>query len=98
MKVPLKRKWQQDEEVGASTIDFTKIDLYLPELSREEMNGREIRNAITTARQLAKFKGVKMSSLHLRHVIKVSRRFDKYLQRVKDGYTDDEFARGDGIR
>jgi SpoVK/Ycf46/Vps4 family AAA+-type ATPase len=79
-------------------IDFEDIDCYLPELAKHEMNGRQIRNAITTARQLAQFKGEKMASHHLRHVIKVSNKFDTYLRKVQDGLSDDDAARGYGIR
>ncbi|KAF5568819.1 aaa family atpase [Fusarium phyllophilum] len=79
-------------------MDFEDIDCYLPELAKHEMNGRQICNAITTARQLAQFKGEKMASHHLRHVIKVSNKFDAYLRKVQDGLSDDEAARGYGIR
>lgn len=92
------RKRKREEVDNTQGIDFDDIDCYLTELAKEEMNGRQIRNAITTARQLAKFKRVKMSYTHLKHVIKVSSRFDKYLKQVKDGYTDDQVARGEGIR
>ena len=80
------------------SIDFEDIDCYLPELAKHEMNGRQIRNAITTARQLAQFKGEKMMSRHLRHVIKVSAKFDSYLKKVQDGLSDDDAARGYGLR
>lgn len=39
-----------------------------------------------------------MAYHHLRHVIKVSRKFDSYLKNVQEGYSDDQIARGDGIR
>lgn len=80
------------------SINFGDIERHLAELSAEEMNGRQIRNSITTARQLAKFKDEQMSYKHLENVIKVSRRFDKYLETVRDNFTDDEVARGEGIR
>lgn len=79
-------------------IDFYDIDCFIPELAKSEMNGRQIRNAITTARQLAQFKGETMSSRHLKHVIQVSNKFDSYLRKVQDGFSDDQMARGDGIR
>ncbi|PGH01801.1 hypothetical protein AJ80_08968 [Polytolypa hystricis UAMH7299] len=79
-------------------IDFDDIDCALQELVGQELNGRQIRNAITTARQLAKFNGVTMSSEHLKRVIKVSRKFDTYLNTVKEGFTDDQIARDGGLR
>jgi hypothetical protein len=62
------------------------------------MNGRQIRNALTTARQLAQYKGEKMDYKHLRHAIKVSGKFDQYLKQLKHGATDDDIMRADGVR
>ena len=80
------------------SIDFDDIECYLAELAEKNMNGREIRNAITTARQLAKFKGQKVSHAHLKHVINVAGRFEAYLSTVKEGFTDDDIARESGLR
>ena len=79
-------------------IDFDDIDCYISELAEQEMNGRQIRNAITTARQLAKFKDRNMTHADLKHVIDVAGRFDKYLYDVKEGFTDDAIARDSGLR
>ena len=79
-------------------IDFDDIECYLSDLAEVEMNGRQIRNAITTARQLAKFKKELMNYSHLRHVIKVSSKFDSYLNTVREGLSDDQIARDDGVR
>ncbi|KAH7196524.1 uncharacterized protein B0J16DRAFT_1317 [Fusarium flagelliforme] len=89
------RKRKLEENPG---IDFDDIERHLADLAEEQMNGRQIRNAITTARQLAKFKNESMRYRHLEHVIKISRKFDKYLERVRDSYTDDQVAREEGIR
>ncbi|KAK4159055.1 hypothetical protein QBC43DRAFT_327956 [Cladorrhinum sp. PSN259] len=89
------RKRKLDLPLG---IDFDDIECYLSELAEKPMNGRQIRNAITTARQLAKFKGVDMSSVHLKHVIGVSKKFDEYLDKVQDGYSDEQIARDGRIR
>jgi SpoVK/Ycf46/Vps4 family AAA+-type ATPase len=79
-------------------IDFDDIDCYISELAEQEMNGRQIRNAITTARQLAKFKGRNMTHADLKHVIDVAGRFDRYLYDVREGFTDDAIARDSGLR
>ncbi|PYI09863.1 P-loop containing nucleoside triphosphate hydrolase protein [Aspergillus sclerotiicarbonarius CBS 121057] len=79
-------------------IDFEDIECYIGELAEQEMNGRQIRNAITTARQLAKFKGRNMSHVELKHVIYVGGRFDKYRFYLDTGMTDDQIARESGIR
>lgn len=62
------------------------------------MNGRQIRNALTTARQLALYKGTDMDYGHLKHVINVAGKFDRYLLQVKEGTTDDQWAREEGVR
>ncbi|KAJ5652596.1 hypothetical protein N7507_010022 [Penicillium longicatenatum] len=66
-------------------IDFDDIQCYISELAEEEMNGRQIRNAITTARLLAKFKEREMTHTDLKHVIDVGGRFESYLSSVKEG-------------
>ena len=77
------------KDIDNTRIDFDDIDCYIPELAAHEMNGRQIRNAITTARELAQYKGKDMSSKHLRHVIGVANKFDRYLKNVKEGFSDD---------
>ncbi|KAH7245220.1 P-loop containing nucleoside triphosphate hydrolase protein [Fusarium tricinctum] len=89
------RKRKFEESRG---INFDEIERHLADLAEEQMNGRQIRNAITTARQLARFKDESMTYRHLEHVIRISRKFDKYLEKVRDSYTDDQVAREDGIR
>ncbi|KAM0230508.1 hypothetical protein ACHAPO_009273 [Fusarium lateritium] len=89
------RKRKYEAERG---INFDEIERHLADLAEEQMNGRQIRNAITTARQLAKFKDESMTYKHLEHVIKISRKFDKYIEKVRDSYSDDQVAREEGIR
>lgn len=79
-------------------IDFDDIECSLMELANEELNGRQIRNAITIGRQLAKFQGKSLSCQHLSHVIKVSGQFETYLKNTKEGLSDDQIARASGIR
>lgn len=61
------------------------------------MVGR-IRNALTTARQLAAYKKSKMNFSHLKQVIEVAGKFDRYLQDILRGVTNDELARDKRIR
>ncbi|KAI4593478.1 hypothetical protein KJ359_009369 [Pestalotiopsis sp. 9143b] len=89
-----KRKFQG----GSELIDFDDIECYVHELAKNELNGRQIRNAITTARQLAVSRDEPMRYKHLVHVIRVSSKFDKYLKTVQEGYSDDQIARDGGLR
>jgi SpoVK/Ycf46/Vps4 family AAA+-type ATPase len=86
------------EQLNEPNIDYEGINCYLGDLAKFEINGRQIRNAITTARQLAKFQDKTMSFHHLKHVITVAHRFDEYLHKVKAGLSDDQIARESGIR
>lgn len=72
---------------------YEKID----ELSEKNMNGRQIRNAITTARRLALFEKEPLSWKHLDQVIKISSDFDQYLENVH-GHSDADRARDEKIR
>ncbi|KAI1412297.1 hypothetical protein F5Y13DRAFT_163269 [Hypoxylon sp. FL1857] len=92
-------------------IDFDDLRLHIDELVRYPMNGRQIRNSITTARQLAKFKRKKMTFTHLKRAITIAEKFDKYLAEVREAdvdesgerevngrYSDEYFARSEQIR
>jgi AAA+ superfamily predicted ATPase len=92
-------------------IDFDDVMQHLDELASYPMNGREIRNSITTGRQLAKFMKEKMMHSHLKRAIGVAEKFDKYLAEVREAdveetggrgvdgrYSDDFFARQEQLR
>ena len=86
------------ETIERENVDTSNLRLYLDELANHDMNGRQIRNALTTARQLAKYKGRRMDYTLLKHAIGVGGRFDAYLKSVKHGVSDDEIAREGGVR
>lgn len=75
-------------------IDFNNIELNIDELAEYPMNGRQIRNSITTGRQLAKYQQVKMAFSHLKRTIILAGRFDKYLGNVREGVQEKETDRG----
>ncbi|KAF2813752.1 uncharacterized protein BDZ99DRAFT_459514 [Mytilinidion resinicola] len=88
-------KTLEDEE---SKVDVDDIMDHIEDLSKEVMNGKEVRNAITTARQLAQFKDEPFRYSHLKHVIGVSGRFGKYLKDLRMGLTDDDIKLDGGLR
>jgi SpoVK/Ycf46/Vps4 family AAA+-type ATPase len=79
---------------AALGIKVDEIKRQLPELAKISLNGREIRNAVSTARQLAMFKNEPMGYKHLDLVIGEMKKFDDYATGLKGGLTDDEIARG----
>ncbi|OAK95160.1 P-loop containing nucleoside triphosphate hydrolase protein [Phaeosphaeriaceae sp. SRC1lsM3a] len=62
--------------------NVAEIEERLDELANHKLNGREIRNALATARQLANHEGEKMSWDHLELAIKTANKFGKYLNDV----------------
>jgi hypothetical protein len=82
----------------SSSADLEDILDHIDELSKEPMNGREIRNAITIARQLAEFRGQRFQYSHLKHAMNVGSRFSKYLNDLRMNYTDDMIKQDSGIR
>ncbi|KAJ5719268.1 hypothetical protein N7493_007723 [Penicillium malachiteum] len=82
-----------DEQID---IDDLRDNLHL--LKEEKMNGRQIRNVITTARQYAKWKKEPLTYEYMKDVIKISCRFDGYFSKLRGGFSDDEIAQDDGLR
>ncbi|XDG05445.1 hypothetical protein ABKA04_005060 [Annulohypoxylon sp. FPYF3050] len=75
-------------EVDGDSIDSDDLRDNLEDLKDVKMNGREIRNAITTARQLAKFRNERLNYENLKKSIKVSRRFDKFVKNEDESVED----------
>ncbi|KAI0167966.1 aaa family ATPase [Pestalotiopsis sp. NC0098] len=82
-------------EVG---IDTAGIRASLGKLAEYELNGREIRNAISTARQLAMFRKERMNFGHLDRVIGEASNFEEYTKELNQGFTADEISRHRGER
>ncbi|SCO50252.1 related to TOB3 (member of AAA-ATPase family) [Fusarium fujikuroi] len=70
----------------------------LDELADANLNGRQIRNAVSTARQLARYQKEPLSYKHLMVVIDEAKKFDEYLLELNRTYTADEIQRDKGER
>ncbi|PVH93720.1 P-loop containing nucleoside triphosphate hydrolase protein [Periconia macrospinosa] len=84
---------EEDEE----DVNFQEIRFHLDDLAGRELNGRQIRNVLTTARQLALYKNERLEWEHLEQALSVSSDFSAYLKRMQ-GHTDDQRARDIGLR
>lgn len=62
------------------------------------MNGRQIRNSLINARQLARYKGERIETKHLRRAISVFVKFEEYTKEIKQGISDEAIAREGGMR
>jgi hypothetical protein len=74
-----------------------ELNKHMQELADQDMNGREIRNALTTARQIALFQKETLAWEHVEQAITTASVFNKYLGTVH-GHTDDQYARDQEIR
>ena len=86
------------ETFNDGSIDSDDLKNNLEHLAEQKLNGRQIRNALTTARQFADWKGVALTYEILKDVIEVSCRFDHYLEKLHGGLTEDELAEEEGLR
>ncbi|CAD6593389.1 MAG: hypothetical protein ASARMPREDX12_007125 [Alectoria sarmentosa] len=78
-------------------VIFDELRDRLDELADLDMNGRQIRNSLTTARQLAIYKKEPLAWDHLEGAIKIAEDFNRYLKSVH-GHTDEQWAREEKIR
>jgi SpoVK/Ycf46/Vps4 family AAA+-type ATPase len=61
-------------------------------LARHKLNGRQIRNTVNTARQLARFRKETVSYAHFDQAIDVANEFEEYVVKTH-GHTDEEWNR-----
>lgn len=85
------------EESPNEDANMSELERRLDELASQEMNGRQIRNALLTARQLAKHRKERLDWEHLSQVMKTSAAFNKYLKTVR-GHSDEQWAREENLR
>ncbi|KAI5460195.1 hypothetical protein BGZ63DRAFT_389693 [Mariannaea sp. PMI_226] len=61
----------------------------LKDLAEKSLNGREIRNAISTARQLARSRKQQRSYDHLQTIVSESNKVELYIENSNLGYSED---------
>jgi hypothetical protein len=79
-------------------INSEEVRAKVDELADVKLNGREIRNAVSTARQLAMFRGQPMGYEHIRLVIKEAKKFNTYLEELNKGFSLDQIMEDSGER
>lgn len=99
-RVSRKRIWENffdllraDEE----DADVDELARRVDELADHRMNGRQIRNVLTTARQLALYRQETLVWRHLDQAVTTAKEFGQYLQNVH-GHSDDQWAREEKLR
>ncbi|OAG37479.1 hypothetical protein AYO21_08333 [Fonsecaea monophora] len=66
-------------------------------MARRRFNGRQIRNCLWTATQVAKYRNESLGYSHIEQVMDISQEFEDYLERTR-GHTDEENAQAQGTR
>lgn len=97
----LRRLKELDEE----GIDFLDLEDNIEQLAKHNLNGRQIRNVITTVRQYARWErqqpgnqNYKLDYGVMNEVIGTAGEFDRYIEKLNGGYTHDQLAEDDGLR
>lgn len=75
---------------GRVMVDTAEITLHINELARRELNGRQIRNIISTARKLATYRKQPLCYKHLQQVMEEADKFEEYIVGLRHGFTDDD--------
>ncbi|TDZ31096.1 Protein MSP1 [Colletotrichum spinosum] len=75
---------------GSYGINAAEIRASLSALAEENLNGREIRNILSTARQLSSYEEKPLGYGHLQTVIHGANKFEGYLKQVHHGFSHDE--------
>ncbi|KAI1279404.1 hypothetical protein F5Y07DRAFT_358355 [Xylaria sp. FL0933] len=86
------------DPIASEDIETRNLRSNLTELSKFDLNGREIRNAINVARPLAKSEGRKVDFESLKKVIRVQQKFYTYMKDMNEGLDDEKVARDEGKR
>jgi SpoVK/Ycf46/Vps4 family AAA+-type ATPase len=79
------------------SVHYEELKDKLDVLARHKLNGRQIRNTINTARQLAKYRKEKLTFSHLDQAIDVTNEFEEYVVKTH-GHDDEEWVRSQRTR
>ncbi|KAH8625779.1 hypothetical protein IG631_19658 [Alternaria alternata] len=91
------RNFFQSLSDTGENINTEEISKKLDILARHKLNGRQIRNTVNTARQLARYKKETIRYAHIDQSIGVVNEFEKYVTDVH-GHDDEEYAQDQGLR
>jgi SpoVK/Ycf46/Vps4 family AAA+-type ATPase len=86
------RNFLQSLEGAGETANFDEIRNKLPILGRYKLNGRQIRNTITNARQLALHQNQSLRFVHVSQALKAVMDFEKHVTELH-GHDDEDYAR-----
>ncbi|KAJ8133091.1 hypothetical protein O1611_g531 [Lasiodiplodia mahajangana] len=82
---------------GGRNANFRELKNKVDVLARQQLNGRQIRNAIRTASQLAMYRQETLGFTHLEQTIKITNEFEEYIEKTH-GHTAKEWAQSQNLR
>ncbi|KAK8043796.1 AAA family ATPase [Apiospora phragmitis] len=87
----------EQQQQADDAVDFDDIVAHMDELAAYEMNGRQIRNSLATARQLAVFERETLDWDRIKNAIEVAGDFNNYIKEVH-GHIDEQWSRDNRFR
>ncbi|KAI1127367.1 P-loop containing nucleoside triphosphate hydrolase protein [Nemania abortiva] len=79
-------------------IDLAGLKKKADRLAHYRINGRQIRNTVKSAKQLAYYKKEQLNYSHFDRIIRIANEFDRYIEKAHGGNTDEEWARDSHTR
>ncbi|KAI1737772.1 P-loop containing nucleoside triphosphate hydrolase protein [Xylaria scruposa] len=79
-------------------IDISGLKRKADRLAHYRINGRQIRNTVKSAKQLAYYKREQLNYSHFDRIIRIANEFDRYIEKTHGGNTDEEWARDSHTR
>lgn len=94
--VQLRLWWRgPNPRIGVNTKEISD---HITALAERELNGRQIRNIISTARKLATYRNQPVCYEHLQKVIDEADKSEKYIVDLHRGIPDDDLEYSNGVR
>ena len=85
-------------KVGTENVNHDELKDKLNVLAQHPLNGRQIRNIVNTARQLAHYKDQRLAYSHFEQAIEVAKEFEEYVEKTHGGHTNEEWMRSQRAR
>jgi SpoVK/Ycf46/Vps4 family AAA+-type ATPase len=82
---------------GKNDVNHDELKVKLNVLARHHLNGRQIRNTVNTAKQLAYHKNEKLAYSHFAQAINVAKEFEEYVEKTH-GHSNEEWMRSQRAR
>jgi hypothetical protein len=80
-------------EEKSVAVNTKQLSRHVHRFAQLEFNGRQIRNSLWTASQVARYKKEPLSDEHVDQVTAISGKFEEHLRLTRGGFSDEDRAR-----